>query len=76
MWEASETWEPATPAAPTTSTLQKVKAKPATAESVEEDVVTAEQFNQLTEKMNKTYYHMQEEFKLLQGYPTILSRYL
>ena len=43
MREAPEIWEPATPAAPTTSTLQKVKGKPDTAESVPEDVVTGEQ---------------------------------
>jgi peptidoglycan hydrolase CwlO-like protein len=62
MREAPEIWEPVTPAAPT-STPRKVKAKPVTAESVPEDVVTAEQFNTLTEQMNRTYYHMQEEFK-------------
>ena len=58
MQEALEVWEPVPPASPTTSTPRNVKGKPATAESVPEDVVTGEQFNALTEKMNRTYYHI------------------
>jgi Skp family chaperone for outer membrane proteins len=64
MQERPEIWEPETPAAPKT-TPRKVRSKPrpAATESVSEDVVTAGEFNAMTERMNRTYNHIKEEFK-------------